>query len=130
MAINEQGDVVGFANTLPGPGFSLHAFFWSHMGGSPIDLGVLYAGDSVSEALGINGRDQVVGLSCGGNGCHGFLWQDGVMTDLNELSPNYNGVIEDAQDINDLGQITGQAYDSASGNLVSFRATPVVHSGR
>ncbi len=128
MAINQQGDVVGFANTLPGPGFSLHAFFWSHTGGAPTDLGVLYAGDSVSQALGINDRDQVVGLSCG-NVCHGFLWQDGVMTDLNTLTPNYNGMIEDAQDINDLGQITGQALDSASGSLVSFQAIPIGHFG-
>lgn len=124
MAINQRGDVVGFANTMPGPGFSLHAFFWRHTGGPPIDLGVLYSGDSVSQALGINDRDQVVGLSCGAGGCHGFLWQNGVMTDLNTLAPGYDGVIEDAQDINNLGQITGQAYDPASGNLVSFRAIP------
>jgi probable HAF family extracellular repeat protein len=130
MAINEQDDVVGFANTLPGPGFSLHAFFWSHTGGAPTDLGVLYTGDTVSEALGINNRGQVVGLSCGSAGCHGFLWQDHVMTDINTLTPSYNGVIEDVQDINDLGQITGQAYDAASGTLVSFRATPVEHDGR
>ena len=129
MAINELGDVVGFANTKPGAGFSLHAFFSSHMGGAPIDLGVLYAGDTVSQALGINNRGQVVGLSCGANGCRGFLWQDGAMTDLNKLALDYNGLIEDAQDINDLGQITGQAHDSASGNLVSFKATPIGHSG-
>lgn len=124
MAINQQGDVVGFANTAPGNGFHLRAFLRSHAGGPPIDLGVLYPGDSLSEALGINDRGQVVGLSCGSSGCRGFLWQDGVMADLNKLAPGYAGVIEDAQDINDLGQITGQAKD-ANGNLVSFWAIPV-----
>lgn len=128
MAINRQGDIVGFANTLPGDGFSLHAFFRSHAGGPPIDLGVLYPGDNISQALGINDRGQVVGLSCGGTGCHGFLWQNGVMTDLNKLVSGYDGVIEDAQDINDLGQITGQAAD-ATGNLVSFWATPMAGYG-
>ncbi|MEP6897426.1 MAG: hypothetical protein ABI870_02745 [Rhodanobacter sp.] len=128
MAINQQGDIVGFANTAPGDGFSLHAFYRSHAGGSPIDLGVLYPGDSVSQALGINDRGQVVGLSCGANGCNGFLWQNGVMLDLNKVVPGYDGVIEDAQDINDLGQITGQAADTA-GNLVSFWATPMAGHG-
>ncbi|MBU6416007.1 MAG: hypothetical protein KJS83_02415 [Xanthomonadaceae bacterium] len=126
MAINRQGDVVGFAGITPGPNPVLHAFFRGHAGGPPVDLGVLQLGD-ISEALGINDRGQVVGLSCGPgetDGCHGFLWQDGVMTDLDSFAPNYQGVLEDAQDINDLGQITGQALD-ASGNLVAFLATPV-----
>lgn len=126
MAINQRGDVVGFANTVPGTGFHAHAFFRSHTGGPPIDLGVLYPGDTISQALGINDRGQVVGLSCGSSGCRGFLWQDGRMVDLNQLAPGYAGVIEDAQDINNLGQITGQARD-AGGNLVSFWAIPVAH---
>lgn len=129
LAINQSGDIVGFANTMPGPDFSLHGFFRSHAGGPLTDLGVLYPGDSVVEALGVNDQGQVVGLSCGGSGCHGFIWQDGVMTDLNTLVPGYTGVIEAAQDINDLGQITGQALDSATGNLVSFLATPTAHRG-
>ena len=124
MAINHQGDVVGFANTVPGDGFHAHAFFRGHAGGPPVDLGVLYPGDTMSQALGINDRGQVVGLSCGSSGCRGFLWQDGAMIDLNRVAPGFAGVIEDAQDINDLGQITGQARDAA-GNYVAFWAIPV-----
>lgn len=130
MAINQRGDVAGFANTVPGAALLEHAFFRSHNGGTPQDLGVLYPGDVHSQALGINNRDQIVGLSCTAHfaTCNGFLWQDGVMYDMNKLVPGYDGTLVDAQDINDLGQITGQALD-ASGNLVAFWAIPVPHSG-
>ena len=130
MAINRKGDVVGFAGVAPGPFPVFHAFFWSHAGGPPVDLGALIGPAGNSEALGINDRDQVVGLSCDASfgNCHGFIWQNGVMTDLNKLVPGYNGVIEDAQDINDLGQITGQAQ-AANGNQVAFWAIPVPDYG-
>jgi probable HAF family extracellular repeat protein len=132
MAINEPGDVVGFANTLPGEGFNVHAFYRDHRGGPPIDLGVL-PGDSTSQGLGINNHGQVVGLSCGAGsgGCHAFLWQDGVMVDLDKIAPGHASVITDAQDINDLGQITGQACATAESDppCYTFRADPVPDYG-
>lgn len=132
MAINELGDVVGFANTLPGEGFNVHAFYRDHRGGPPIDLGVL-PGDSTSQGLGINNHGQVVGLSCGAGsgGCHAFLWQDGVMLDLEKIAPGHASVITDAQDINDLGQITGQACATAESDppCYTFRADPVPDYG-
>ena len=132
MAINRWGDITGFANTLPGAGFSAHAFYRDHRGGPPIDLGVL-PGDSISEGLGINNHGQVVGLSCGAGsgGCHAFLWQDGVMLDLDKRAPGYAGVLTDAQDINDLGQITGQACANANSDppCYTFRADPVPDYG-
>ena len=132
MAINRQGDITGFANTVPGSDFSLHAFYRDHRGGPPIDLGVL-PGDSISEGLGINDRGQVVGLSCGAGsgGCHGFLWRHGVMIDLSKHTPDYAGVVTDAQDINDLGQITGQACATAGSAppCYAFRADPIPDYG-
>ncbi len=130
MAINQRGDIVGFAGTAPGPFPTLHAFYRSRAGGPPVDLGSLDGPAGNSEALGINDRGQVVGLSCDANfaNCHGFLWQNGKMTDLNDLTQGYSGTILAAQDINDLGQITGQAQD-ASGNLVAFLATPIPDYG-
>jgi len=130
MAINEHGVVVGFANTAPGAALREHAFLW-RKGIAPRDLGTLHANDVHSQALGLNNLAQAVGISCtaGFASCSGFLYQDGVMTDLNDLTPDYPGVIVDAQDINDQGVITGQAV-TANGELVAFRAYPTWSPGQ
>jgi probable HAF family extracellular repeat protein len=132
MDINNRGNVAGFSD-LPGdsataPNF--HAFFWSarpydcdgsRMTGT-CDLGAL-TGDSVSEALGVNDRDQVVGVSYPSS--HAFIWQNGKMTDLNALLvPGTTLTLTDAQDINDRGVITGTAVTPA-GAAVAFEAIPV-----
>lgn len=126
-AINQRGDVVGFAS-LPGDdpdNPELRAFLWTRRGGIR-NLGTL-PGDVSSEAHGINDRGQVVGVSCDAAGsCRAFLWEDGVMRDLNDLvAPGYNGILTMAQDINDRGVITGRAFDPQTGELPAFVATPV-----
>ena len=129
MAINDRGEVVGFSNhsASDGGAFNARAFYWSKSAGI-LDLGTL-PGDSTSQALGINSRGQVVGVSCGASGCRGFLWEKGVMTDLNSLTgPGFVDHISVAGDINDRGQITGQLVDAQSGELRAFIATP--HGGR
>lgn len=127
MAINQRGDVVGFAS-LPGDdpdSATLHAFIWTRRGGMR-DLGTL-PGDVSSQANGINDRGQVVGVSCDAAGnCRAFLWEKGVMKDLNTLvAPGYEGVLTTAQDINDRGEITGRALDPATGERPAFLAKPV-----
>ena len=127
MAIDQQGQVVGFANLpLPGgdPGaFDAYAFLWTRDGGMR-DLGAL-PGDTTSQALGVNGRGQVVGISCGTGGCRAVLWEHGAMTDLNALlAPGFGGHLVVANDISDAGAITGQAVNPATGAAVAFRATP------
>jgi probable HAF family extracellular repeat protein len=127
MAINQRGDVVGFASQ-PGDdpnNPNLHAFLWTRRDGIK-DLGFL-PGDNYSEAHGINERRQVVGVSCNAAGaCRAFLWQDGVMTDLNALvAPGYTGQLTTAQDIDDRGEITGRAADPSTGQLPAFLATPL-----
>jgi len=127
MAINQRGDVVGFASQ-PGDdpdNPNLRAFLWTRREGIR-DLGTL-PGDLTSEAHGINERGQIVGVSCdAAGGCRAFLWEDGVMKDLNALvAPGYTGVLTTAQDIDDRGVITGRAFDPASGARPAFRATPV-----
>ena len=48
------------------------------------------------------------------------------MTDLNSLvAPGYTNRLTTAQDINDLGVITGRALDPISGDRTAFVATPV-----
>jgi probable HAF family extracellular repeat protein len=50
-------------------------------------LGTL-PGDVSSGAKDINNKGQVVGQSCDINqNCRAFLWQNGMMTDLNTLVP-------------------------------------------
>jgi probable HAF family extracellular repeat protein len=129
MAINERGDVVGFANVPGGstPGsFNAHAFLWTASRGMR-DLGTL-RGDVLSQALGINERRQVVGLSCtaGFASCRAFLWQDGIMIDLNRLvAAGYRDHLFFANDINDRGRITGQAVASDASESLAFVAIPI-----
>jgi probable HAF family extracellular repeat protein len=131
MAINQRGDIVGFAaidDTDPdNPQFE--AFLWTKSDGIQ-KLGFLQ-GDQFSEAIGINARGQVVGTSCvnpdGSGGCRAFIWQDGVMTDLNApglIAPGYSDFLTTAQDINDEGVITGRAI-TATGERPAFVATPL-----
>jgi probable HAF family extracellular repeat protein len=128
MALNERGDVVGFAN-VPGGSSSgalhEHAFLWTPESGRMTDLGV-FPGDVHSQGLGVNAQGQVVGVSCTANfaSCRAFIWQNGVMTDLNTLlAPGYASSIAAANDINDWGQIAGQAV-TPSGELIPVLLTP------
>jgi len=125
MAINDRGDVVGFVG-INGDldGNLLRAFMWTEKGGFSY-LPPL-AGDVFSEALGINNKGQVVGISCaaGGVACKPVLWHEGSPININSLSPGYTGVLVTAQDINDDGQITGRA-NGANGERVTYLATPV-----
>jgi probable HAF family extracellular repeat protein len=126
MAINQRGDVVGFANASAADGGNLNprAFLWIR-GQGIRNLGAV-PGDLTSQATGINDWRQVVGQSCDVNdNCRGFLWQNGEMRDLQDLAPGYDGVITTANDIDDFGRITGQAFDPDSGQFFAFLATPV-----
>ncbi len=121
-AINEAGDVVGFSDP-PGDedgSFIAHAFLWTRAGGIQ-DLGTL-PGDEISEALGINAQRQVVGVSCGAI-CRAFIWQNGVMQNLNDIVPGGSDLLVSARDINDAGEITGDV--ATSNGTLPYIATPV-----
>lgn len=127
MAINQRGEIVGFAGQ-PGDdpdNPQLRAFLWTRRGGIQ-NLGTL-PGDVYSEAHGINEQGEVVGVSCDAAGsCRAFLWQHGVMRDLNALvAPGYTGTLTTAQDIDDLGVITGRSFEPATGESPAFSATPI-----
>ena len=93
------------------------------------DLGTL-PGYPNSIAEGINDEGQVVGGASdqpflGGNSS-AFLWQDGVMTDLNTLIPPGSPLfLWYATGINSRGQIAGQAVVVSTGEWHAFLATPV-----
>lgn len=129
MAINSRGVVVGFSD-LPGdqngdnPNF--HAFIWSPEDRKMHDLKTL-PGDAISEALGINSRGQVVGVSYGAGFTHphAVIWQKGKITDLNALlPPNSTLLLQAAQEIDDAGVIVGQAEDLTNGTSPAFVAVP------
>jgi probable HAF family extracellular repeat protein len=122
--INQRGDVVGFAGAPGDPdGNFLQAFLWTAESGMQA-LGFL-PGDVHSEAYGINEKRQVVGLSCDADGnCRAFIWQNGVMTDLNSLKPaSYTATLEQARDIDEAGEIAGRSLDPVTGRK-AFLATP------
>jgi probable HAF family extracellular repeat protein len=128
MAINERGDVVGFAGDPSDVTAGItHAFIWTRDGGMQLlDNG---AKDN-STATSINERRQVVGYFVAADGTlHGFVWdREHGMKDLNDLkSPEYTGVIALANDINDFGVIAGRsATDLATGIRSAIIATPIV----
>src|SRR5262245_1739922 len=128
MALNERGDIVGFSNVSKDDGavFNAHAFLWTRGHGIQ-DLGTL-PGDSISQALGINEQRQIVGISCtaGFASCRAFLWEHGVMMDLNDTVPDdYADHLFTANDINNLGEITGLALQAGTGEQVAFWARPL-----
>jgi probable HAF family extracellular repeat protein len=130
MAINRKGDIVGFANrSAADEGAFRPRAFLSTKPGRIVDLGAL-GDDPYSQALGINEDRQVVGVSYseGFATCRAFLWEHGVMTNLADLAPDYSGHLCAANDINDLGEITGEAIQEGTGQSVAFLATPAAES--
>jgi probable HAF family extracellular repeat protein len=128
-AINQHGDVVGFAGD---PAFVegniLHAFIWTKDNGikalKPLRGRVPEHVDS--EAYGINEARQVVGVSCNADECRAVIWDHGVYpTDLNDLKGSYSAHLETAKDINDNGEITGRAIDPITNVLTAYLAVPV-----
>jgi len=125
MDIDNAGDVVGFSNPrgVVGIEFNPHAFLWTKAGGIR-DLRTL-PGDDNSQALGVNSSLQVVGVSSGAIN-RAFLWEHGVMQDLNALvGTNSPDLLIVAQHISEDGVIVGRAVLHGTSTQVPFVATPV-----
>lgn len=131
MALNERGEIVGFANEAGANPLSpiLHAVYWPRHGRArqlrelAPQNGVVHTN---GRAFAINEWGVVAGMSCPAVGnCHAVLWKDSTQAiDLNRLVPAGSDHLENAQDINDFGQITGRAID-ASGVRYPYVAVPV-----
>jgi probable HAF family extracellular repeat protein len=124
-AISNAGTVVGFSLPAGQDGTrNFEAFLWTQAGGT-VRLGKL-PGDIRAEALGVNENNQVVGLSRGGlHVFRAFIWQNGVMTDLNCLTAPGSPYLLFANDINDRGEISGELFDPIAVFGPAFRGIPV-----
>ena len=120
FSINNRGQAFGQAS-LPGES-TRHAFLWQKDTGM-MDLGTLF-GDFSSSAWSIDNKGRVVGTSCDVNfNCRAFLWQDGIMTDLNTLIPADSGwFLVEADGINARGEIVGLGCTDLECH--AFLATP------
>jgi len=125
MMISERGDVVGFAGAPGDPaGNFTPPFMWTRERGWAFLP--LLAGDIAGAATSVNASRQVVGYSndAAGNE-HPWIYQDGVVTNLNELiepgsDAALTGPIALLFDINDQGVITGSTTTNQA-----IVATPV-----
>ncbi len=139
--VNDSGQVIG---DVLMPGGNSHAVLWH--GNRMADLGTP-SGYSVSIGSGLNNRGEAVGY-CFDEGSvksflrdhtsahnplrgyldrdmeHAFVYQGSKMQDLNEMIPrDSDWTLENAQAINDRGQIVGQGLHG--GRERAFLLTPV-----
>ena len=121
-SLNNRGQVVGISMPDCNDSIEAHAFFWDPVKGM-VDVGTL--GAYPTFANGINDEGVVVGESrkkrCASS--RAFIWQDGVMTDLNSLVSHSSGwTLYAAAAINSRGQITG--YGRGPAGEHAFLLTP------
>jgi len=93
-AINDSGAVAGNVGTVSG---EEHAFLYQD--GAMRDIGA-------AVALGLNASGAVVGRKATANGSTGFVYHDGIVTELGYLG---SGNISLAAAINDRGQVVGES---------------------
>ena len=127
FAINNLGQIVGKVRKADDSTYV--AALWQP-DGTLTNLGKLPE-DHAAFATGINNLGQVVGnnFDSSFNWSHGFIWQGGVMTDLNTLIPaDSNLFVISASNINESGQISGMAFvltGPHTGDIHAYLATPV-----
>jgi probable HAF family extracellular repeat protein len=113
--INDAGQTVGWYSDSAGPGAgTLHGFLYS--GGIARDLGA-----SVMTATAINNAGVIGGALRADNGAdtHGFVYDHGVITDINPGAPPGSTVA--VTGINNAGVLVGAASFGPGGQPLPFR---------
>jgi probable HAF family extracellular repeat protein len=116
-ALNDRGESVGHWTTADG---EMHAILVTPRG--VIDLGTL--GGSASSARGINEAGAIVGgaLTAGDVAYHAFLYEAGVMHDLNALiAPDAGSELLQALGINNAGDIVAIGHRSDVDSVVLLK---------
>jgi probable HAF family extracellular repeat protein len=123
IGINDRGEIIGYVSS----GTTYYAAIWR---GTAVTSLKTLPGDVNSFGESINNQGQAVGSTqdSKGNWSHAFIWQNGVMTDLNTLFPERSNLYATmANQINDKGQISGMAVVRSGpheGEVHAFLATP------
>lgn len=126
VAINDFGLVVGTSDT--NNNITTHATLWN--GFTIKDLGKL-DGSKSSNANGINNLGQIVGQSFfyDSNANFATMWDGDSIINLNSLLDSdvvsAGWVLSEANDINDYGQIVGNAFNYKTGQISAFMLTSV-----
>ncbi len=122
--VNNRGQAIGAATAPDG---TQHPFLWTKSTGMR-DLGLMStdSADALNTPFQINDRGQMVGASCDVTQatCRGYIWENGVMTDINELLPADSPLyVILPETINESGQIAGLAVVKSTGEVRAFVAT-------
>ena len=113
------GSVCGVSRIIAIPAW--RGFFWSD--DIVVDLGIL-PGKTHTRPQAINDSNVIVGFC--DPGATAFVWRNGTMTALNELiPPELNLNFRLAWDINNAGQIVGEASINGTSDRVAVRLTPI-----
>lgn len=123
--INAAGQVCGTSSHPVPPYFTAkQACLWDDGGVS--ELGSL-PGYATTASTALNNHGQVVGWArtgLSGGSTVAFIWEDGIMRDLNDLiAPEAGWELWSAGDINDAGQIVGWG-EAPNGQSRAFLLTP------
>lgn len=127
-SINELGVVVGRAG---GPNFNHHAAVWRD--GIILDLHEAKDPDiNASRCVAINNLGEIIGHFWDQNSGYGYpvIWDSDTAPSRrleDDLPPNHGWDLLFMQDLNDAGQIVGDAYDR-QGRLRGVLLTPVEHA--
>lgn len=128
--INDGGQIVGTVGSADGS--TQTGAVWQN---GKLTVLSLLPGDFGGIAFGNNNKGQVVGGNWNSpdfDWSHAWIWQNGVVTDLNKLFPRDSNLYATfAAKINDSGQIGGMAIVLSGpykGDVHSFVATPVNES--
>lgn len=124
-SVNDLGEVAGAS--LSSEDGTVHPFLWTQEKGMQ-DLGT-FPGAIVTgiPCCGtLNNKGDAVGLTVDGTtfNMRAFLWHDNTLLDLNTLIPPNSGwALQDADSINDAGEIVG--WGTINGETHAFLARPV-----